>query len=267
MERNQPVVEGKPLLERLVGNVLAIELHGVADCEVEQRRAVGFRHAALAEDELPAGHLLSLQLVGAREDLLELLLDGGADLLRRPRRHLVLCRVVVELRRAVAAPAPPLRVVEVRVREVELEDRLQRRRLRVDGRRQGGEPVGRLLVGEPLHRLLAQQERAGGVGPAPDGDGFALYLRDLVGDGARQVLPARLVNDPPCLAEIVCSHSHSVQRDCRGKRRGPYRDLTSLCSVVAIAHAHPIHFTSISKVPRGRSTSLYTTPAHGFFQA
>ena len=217
VERDQAAVEREALLERPVGDALAVEVDRVAHREVEERRAEGFGQRPGIEERLPVREALRLERLRAGEDLLELRLERRGDLLRRPRRHLVGRSVVVELRGGRAAPAPLARVLEVGVREVQLQDGLQRRRLRVDRRGEGGEPVGGLLVGELGHRLLAHEERARRVGPALGGDRLALDLRDEVRDRARQVLPRRLVDLLPCRVEV--EHVHGESRRCRQRDR------------------------------------------------
>ena len=161
-----------------------------------------------------------------REHLLELRLKRSGDLLGRPRRHLALRGFVVELRRKRASPSPAVGVLLVGVREVELEDGLERTGLRVDGRGERGKPfVGtRLAVGELLHRVFADEERARGVRPALGLRRLELDLLDLVRDGARQVLPLRRLDVFPRLFKVVFCHCRPLQRGKRGGSHDRTRD-------------------------------------------
>ena len=239
VERDQAAVEREALLERLVGDALAVEVDRVAHREVEERRAEGFGQRPGIEERLPVREALGLERLRAGEDLLELRLERRGDLLRRPRRHLLRGGLVVELRRRGAAPAPPARILEVGVREVQLQDGLQRRRLRVDRRGEGREPVLRKVVRELGHRLLAHEERARRVGPALGGDRLALDLRDEVRDRARQVLPRRLVDLLPGRVEVEVVHGESRRCRQRDRRDGEafhpvcVHRVTSLPSILA----------------------------------
>ena len=218
VERDERVVERKPLLERLVGDRRAVELDCVAHGKIVKRGAVGLGVCAGAEEHNPVRELLFLQLVGIGEDLLELRLKGGGDLLGRPRRHLVLRRVVVELRRGRAAPAPAARVLLVGVGEVELEDGLERRGLGVDGRGERGQPVGGLLVGKARHRLLADEERTRGVRPALGGNRLALDFLDLVRYGARQFLLRRRIDLFPRPFEVIRAKG-ALRKHCKSRQQ------------------------------------------------
>ena len=124
VELDERVVKREPLFERLVGDRPAVELNRVVHGEVEERRTVLRGPCAALEESRPVVKLHRLEFVRMGEHLGELRLERRGDLLGRPRRHLVLRRFVVELRRRSAAPAPLARVVLVCVREVELEDGL-----------------------------------------------------------------------------------------------------------------------------------------------
>ena len=229
MELDERIVESEAFFERLVGNRRSVERDGIAHGKIVKRGAIGFGVGSGIKERRPVRDLLFLQLVGKGEHLLKLRFKGRRNFLRRPRRHLVLRGFVVELRRSRASPAPAVGVLLVGVREVELQHSLERSGLRVDGRRERGEPfVGtRLAVGELLHRVFADEERARGVRPALGLRRLALDLLDLVRDGARQVLPLRRLDVFPRLFKIVFCHCCPLQRDSGDKRSDNARDSPS----------------------------------------
>ena len=178
-----------------------------------------------------------------REHLLELRFERSGDLLWRPRRHLVLRRLVIELRGSRASPSPAVGVLLVCVREMELQHSLERSGLRVDGRGERGKPLvrTRLAVGELLHRVFAHEERARGVRPVLGLRRLALDILDNVGDGARQILPLRRLDVFPCLFKVVFCHCSPLQRDGGDKRSDNARDSPS--------DGNFFHVSIIDKIP------------------
>ena len=236
VELDKCVVERETPFERLVGNRAAVELNRVANGEVEERRTVLRGPCAAVEEHRPVVEFHFLKFVRMREHLLELRFERRGNLLGRPRRHLVLRRLVIELRGSRAAPAPPTRVLLVGMREAELEDGLERGWFRVDGRGERGEPVGGLFVRKLLHRVLADEKRARGVRPAPGLRRLAFDILDNIGDGARQILSLCRLDVFPCLVEIVFTHGNSILRDSSNKRHGNAHDFK-----VNFSHAQIIH--------------------------
>ena len=99
----------------------------------------------------------------------------------------------------------------------------------------------RLAVGELLHRVFADEERTRGIRPAPGLRRLALDLLDLVGDGARQVLPLRRLDVFPCLFKVVFCHCSPLQRDGGDKRGDNARDSPS--------NGNYFHVRIIDKIP------------------
>ena len=187
VERDEGVEEREALLERLVGNRLAVEVHDVVHDHVEESGTVGVRKRTVRRELLPVVHAEFLQLVRMGEHLRELLLERLVQTLRRPRR-LVRGGRIGEFGGARPAPAPGTRLVAVDVREVELEHALQLGGRGVDARRKGRQPVLRRIVADALLHIRARDDGACGARPIPLCHGLALDLLEDVRRRARESL-------------------------------------------------------------------------------
>ena len=227
VERYERIIQRNILFESPVGEKIPVKWHGVAHGKIVKRGAIGFGVGSGIKERRPVRDLLFLQLIGKGEHLLKLRFKGRRNFLRRPRRHLVLRRNIVELRRHRSTPTPAARDLLVGMGKVELEDGLERSGLRVNRRGKGGQPVGCLFIRKLLHCPLADEKRPRRIRPALRRRGLALDFLYLVCYCARQIFPLRLRDLFPGLFEVISSHSDSIKRDGGDKRSDNARDSPS----------------------------------------